>query len=208
MRTKWLNCGALFILAAIGLWARAEAKPWVEDFAAFASSSGAKQWIVGRADAPCLSEAESFQAASRDACGQLLARLRERLPRTDDVRNEGWLRRRLAQELSAGSLVADRSVSLVRRPYGEIWSEAILVDASGERLSKIERDYSMWLNKQQQAKRGTAASIAGLSLVILIIYSGLNAVTRGYFRGRLRAGAAMTMILSVMALYSLIRGPG
>ncbi|MDB5323393.1 MAG: hypothetical protein JWN40_5024 [Phycisphaerales bacterium] len=183
-------------------------KPWVEDFAAFASASGAKQWIVGRADAPCLSEAESFEAASRDACAQLLARMRQRLARSNDARNEEWLQRRLAQELAVGSIVTDRSVSRIRRPYGEIWSEAILVDASSNRLAKIERDYSTWLNQRQQAKRSAAVSIAGLSLVILGIYAGLNAVTKGYFRGRLRTGAAVMMIFGLLVAISSIRALG
>ena len=48
----------------------------------------------------------------------------------------------------------------------------------------------------------------GLSLVILLIYATLNAVTKGYFRGRLRAAAALTMILSLLAVISSIRGLG
>src|SRR5258706_14944067 len=78
----------------------ATTKPWVEDFAGFASSTGGKRWIVGRSTSPCLSENEAFDAASRDAGAQLSARLRPRLTSPNDVQSNAWLQRRLAPEFA------------------------------------------------------------------------------------------------------------
>jgi hypothetical protein len=186
----------------------ATTKPWVEDFAGFASSTSGKRWIVGRSTSPCLSENEAFEAASRDACAQLSARVRPRLTSPNDFQSDAWLQRRLAQELAAGHIIADRSVARVRRPYGELWSEAILVDASNDRLSGLAREHADWLSVRRHTRRSAVASIVGLSLAILLIYAALNAVTSGYFRGRLRAGAALMLAMCLLAVIYWIQSAG
>lgn len=183
-------------------------KLWVDDFPAFANTTGGKRWVVGRSAAVCLTEDEASQAASRDARVQLLARVRPQLPPPYTVETEAWLARRLDGELSAGRLVTDRFVSRVRRPYGELWSEAILVDASADRFSGLTREYSAWLRIRGATRRGAVASIVGLSLAILFVYAAVNAVTHGYFRGRLRAGAAVSLALGLLAVVYSIRGMG
>jgi hypothetical protein len=202
--------GCLLLMIATPLFAQSEAaKPWVDDFARFANSSRDKTWIVGHSTMPCLSEGEAFDAACRDGSAQILARLQPRLARAYGAESEAWLMRRLGQELSAGgALVADRFVSRVRRPYGDIWSEAILVDASNARLSNIASEHSVWLRNRQHARRSAAASIVGMSLAILLIYAVVNAVTKGYFRGYLRTTAAAAMTLCMIGMWYVIRGTG
>jgi hypothetical protein len=51
-------------------------------------------------------------------------------------------------------------------------------------------------------------SVAGLSITILLIYTAVNAATKGYFRGRLRAAAAVTLALALLAAVYAIRGVG
>jgi hypothetical protein len=186
----------------------ATSKPWVEDFAAFVNSSGGGRWIVGRSTSPCLSEDEAFRAASRDARDQLMARLGPQAPLPRDAEGDVWLQRRVAQELAAGRLVTDRYVSRVRRPYGELWSESILVDASGERLSALAREHATWLRNRYHTRRGALAGVAGLSLAILLVYAAVNAATKGYFRGRLRAGAVLSLALGLFAVIYTTRGTG
>src|SRR3954462_14437454 len=77
----------------------ATGKAWVDDFAAFASGPGGKRWVVGRSKSPCLSEAEAFESASRDACDQLYSRLQARLASSYGPGTETGTKRRLAQEL-------------------------------------------------------------------------------------------------------------
>jgi hypothetical protein len=117
--------------------------------------------------------------------------------------------RRLGQELSAGgSLVSDRFVSRVHRPYGDIWSEAILVDVSSARLAHIAGEHAVWLSGRQHARRSAVASVVGMSLAILLIYAVVNAATKGYFRGYLRTTAAAAMTLGVIGVWYVIRGTG
>ena len=182
----------------------AQGKPWVEDFPAFASTGDGARWIVGRSTLPCISEAEAFEAATRDAREQLVARLRPLLGQSYDGRSEMWLQRRLAQEL----VIVDRSVSRVHRPYGDIWSESLLVDAPRDRLSRLAREHAIWRNDRRETAWGAVVSVAGLSITILLIYTAVNAATKGYFRGRLRAAAAVTLALALLAAVYAIRGVG
>lgn len=213
------SCALLFVTAAPDASADAFArqtapsttpsKAWVDDFAAFASAARGKQWIVGRSTSPCLSEGEAFDAASRDARDQLLLRVRPRLSSPRDPDTDAWLRRRLTQELAAGNLVSDRQVGRVRRSYGDLWSEAILIDASDRRLNGLVREHELWLRSRHDTRRGAAASIVGLSLAILLVYAAVNAVTKGYFRGRLRAGAVLSFALGFTAVvYYATRATG
>jgi hypothetical protein len=183
-------------------------KLWVDDFAAFASAAGGKRWIVGRSLSPCVSEDEAFDAARGDACNQLFARMRPRLTRSSGAETDAWLRRRLEHEMARGDLIVDRHVWRVHRPYADIWSEAVLVDASNERLSKVTRDHAAWLESRFRAKRGAVGSVFGLSVTILLVYVVLNALTKGYFRGRLRAGAAAALVLVALGVLYAFKGAG
>jgi hypothetical protein len=201
--------GCLLLMTATSSLAQdASAKPWVEDFARFANATQDKAWIVAHSTTPCLSESEAFEAACRDGSAQLLSRLRPRLGRPYGAGSEAWLMGRLNQEICSGSLVADRFVSRVHRPYGDIWSEAILVDVSSARLGSIAREHAIWLSSRQHARRGAVASIAGMALAILLIYAAVNAVTKGYYRGYLRTTAAAAMALGVVGAWYVIRGTG
>ena len=175
-------------------------KLWVDDFAAFVSSSGGKRWVVGRSNVGCLSESEASDSAIRDARLQLLARVRSQRSVPTGSESEAWLKARLKAELATGRLVRDRSVSRIHKPYGELWSEAVLVDASGDRLSAVIRDHDTWQRGRRESTRNSAASIVGLSVVILLIYAVLNAITKGYFRGRLRAAAAVALGCGVLVV--------
>jgi hypothetical protein len=195
MRTNIRHAIVLCVLVGMASVTRAESKPWVDDFPTFASTRDGARWIVGRSAFPCPSEAEALEAASRDAREQLITRLRPLLGQPSDGASELWLQRRLARHL----VIVDRSVSRVHRPYGDVWTEAVLVDAPPDLLSRLTREYEDWRNDRHRTTRGAVASVFGLSIAILLIYTVLNAVTKGYFRGRLRAAAAMTLALGVLA---------
>ena len=53
--------------------------------------------------------------------------------------------------------------------------------------------------------RSTGFSLVGLSLAILAIYSVMNALTKGYFRARLRASAGLALALGTFFLIWLAR---
>jgi hypothetical protein len=183
--------------------------PWLADFPAFATANGSRHWILGRSSKPCLSENEALDQARDSAAHQLRGLLRTHLP-ISQMRgeSESWLRARVDRELSFGDWIVDRSVSKVHRPYSDIWSAAILVDASGDRLAPVRRDYESWRQARTVSLRQTAGSLVGLCLAILAVYVVINAATKGYFRGRLRFTAALALLLGTGWLIWLANAAG
>jgi hypothetical protein len=185
-------------------------KSWAEDFPAFATANGSHQWIVGRSAKPCLSEAEALDQARQAAASQLRKLLRATLPISGPLRGESetWIRTRVDRELSFNNWIVDRSVSKTHRPYADIWSAAVLVDASPDRLAPARRDYETWRHLRTETVTHTAGSLVGLCLAILAIYFVVNAATKGYFRGRLRCAAALALILGSGCLIWLANAAG
>ena len=184
-------------------------RPWAADFPAFANAAADRHWVVGRSSKPCLSESEAAEQARRDAGSQVRALLRPHLSsRWLDGDAEAWLKGRVDRELVLGRLIVERSLSKVHRPYADIWSGAVLVDASGDRLAPIVRDYQEWRQVRTHTLRRTGFSVLGFSAAILAIYAVMNALTKGYFRGRLRAGAGLVMGLGAGWLIWLARVAG
>jgi hypothetical protein len=168
-------------------------KLWMDDPSQFLSDAGASRWIIGRSRTPCLSESEADEKACRDAAQQLAGPLHAVMALRSVDRE--WLRQRLVADLTAGRFIRDRSVSRVHKPYGDIWSAAILVDASSAQQRSIAVEYSANLRDQRHALVRNIFSMAGMCAAILLIYFVLNAATKGYFRGRLRLGAALSLVV-------------
>ncbi len=178
------------------------AKPWLDDPAAYFSEHSDRQWVVGRSSIACLSAAEAFNSACRDASRQLASLSAGNAHRgPGDAVSRDRLSKRIAAELKAGRLIRDRYSARSKKPYGEVWSGAVLVDASDAALRRIAADDAAFERGQRVARVGRAAMVAGLCAAILLVYALLNAVTRGYFRGPLRFGTAVCMLGVVLILH-------
>ena len=177
---------------------------WVSDLPAFLRENPTREWIVGRSQTPAVSEADAFEQARNNAASQLRKLLRSTLtPSLYKSESDAWIRDRVGRDL--GSLIVERAATKTHRPYGDIWSAAILLDASPTRLFPIARDYDAWRHTRAVATRSTGFSLVGLSLAILAIYSVMNALTKGYFRARLRASAGLALALGTFLLIWLAR---
>jgi hypothetical protein len=191
-------------LAATAAPARpARDKPWLDDPAAFLSNTR-QRWIVGRSTGPCLSATEATQQACADASLQLVASLSGQMPMEAD---RSWLQRRLASDLSAGRLIEDRAVGVEHKPYGDLWSAAVLVDGSRAQLQRLAAEYSRSLGQQRVTRSRQLLSVAGLWMAILGMYALLNWLTKGYFRGRLRlTSAALLLLVGLIGAAAVARG--
>jgi len=106
---------------------------------------------------------------------------------------------RLVQERTE-SLILDRFVQPLKRPYGTVYRSALLVTADRITINRLHQDLQKAIADGQlvrEARRRelfwTAASALGLALVVFLLYALLNAGTKGYFAWPLR-------IVSVLAL--------
>jgi hypothetical protein len=184
----------------------APTQQWFTDLPTFVHANGARQWIVGHSSATCVTQQEAADQARRDAASQLRNVLRGTLPGAL-LRGEAdtWIKNRVSRDLALGNLIVDRAVRKVHRPYADIWTAAVLVDASPDRLAPIARDYDAWRTGRTATIASTGFSLVGLSLAILGIYAVMNALTKGYFRGRLLASAGLALGLGTMFLIWLAK---
>jgi hypothetical protein len=171
-------------------------KPWFDDFGSFVADHPGS-WVVGRSHQACLSEAEASAAARADAAGAVLAVAAARLHESPD---ENWLRRQLSADIARGTLQADALVEHFDRPYGTIWAESVLLDASPARLTPLLEGYVRVWRDQHRKVFVLRAAAAGLAAAAWLMYLFLNAVTRGYFSTRLRLGAAAVTVAAIVLI--------
>ena len=167
-------------LAACGTALAAESdasKLWASDLPAFLNDRPGN-WIVARSEKPALSAQEAESLARRDAAHAIAPLLRAQTTGPiDETRIEAALQR--------DHWIADRLIEKSARPYGTIWSAAILVDASPAKIDSLVHQL------EAQARRQHARQVAGAFAIMIItalvgsVYCLTNWLTRGFFRGRL-----------------------
>jgi hypothetical protein len=169
-------------------------KPWLDNFAGFVADHPGS-WVVGRSHDPCLSEAEAAQAARADATAEFFSLISSRL---HNSLNENALRRRLEADIAAGKLQADQLVERFDRPYGAVWAESVLLDASPKRLEPLIAGYERTFRDQQRRLHIWRAAAVGSAAVAWVLYLFLNSATRGYFTIRLRIAAALVTVAAIV----------
>ena len=173
-------------------------KPWVGDDVAFRNAHADRQWIVGRSDRPATSESDAMGSARADAARQLAAIVRSRVHGW--IGDPRWLQARVEADVEGGRLDADTFVERFDRPYGTVYSGAVLLDASADRIEPVVRAARAELAARHR-RAGMHAALAGTLLIFTWIgYALLNSVTRGYLTTRLRAiAAAVTIGILILA---------
>ena len=184
-------------------------KPWVDSFAEFASRDPKRRWFVGRSPSPHTSPSDAELGAIRDAARALLpeACIEAKSAKLVTYAQSGAhpeVRRQLEQiierELLDRQYVVDRFVQSFQRPYGRVWSAAVLVDASPENLETLGVALRQHHRAERQAWAHTALSVGGLLLLICLVYLFLNAATKGYYVWMLRVGAVAVVVVGIVAV--------
>jgi hypothetical protein len=180
---------------------RFDEKPWAEDLSAFAAADRARHWIVGQSDRPCATSNEAERAARADAARQLASLVQTRSARGRAV--VGPVAERAEAALAGGRFVADRLTRRFHRDYGDVWYDAVLVDASPGNL-QVLADEANGIDRARRASFiARAASGAAMVAVIFIIYVVVNSLTKGYFVWRLRAATVLMLVVALGALLLL-----
>jgi hypothetical protein len=179
----------------------APTKQWIADFAGFTAAHPG-QWIVGRCAKPCLSQAEALQSARIDAARAVYSIALERL---GSARSAGqWLAQRVLADVRAGELASDDLAERFDRPYGTIWTETVLLDASPAKLNPLVDRYRSELRAGSAKLKTIQFGAAGIALFAWFAYFLINLITRGYFTLRLQLIAGT---ITALALLVLLGGP-
>ncbi len=197
--------------------ARFVEKPWVEDLAAFrteAENTG-RSFLVACSPGLWGTRREAEEQALRAAAaglqldlGRRIQRHARRMPDPNWLRGEIESALRGAYSLADGrntvSLVADQFTQRFHRPYGEVWRAAVLIDKPPEVLEPLAVDLAHRLATQQNAWVRTTLSIAGLVILILVLYLLLNAATRGYYVWGLRGAVVVLVVVGVLFVLAVV----
>ena len=152
-------------------------KPWVEQQDQFFSAYPARRFAVGSSTTLC----ESVQAARRSAMQSL-----------QDIKlSTLWNGRKLNVVIN-DSLIIDRFLQKLERPYGTVWREAILVDLNGRKAESLIARTIDQVRTHTQSERESRSSTRFNIFVLIAVFAVtamagtvLNWITEGYFRGKI-----------------------
>jgi hypothetical protein len=176
-------------------------KPWVEDLSGFSNTKSDSRFIIARSMDSCMTEAEANRQAVEEACkhiNKMLSNLSQRLPKipatyTHPVNSD---------DIFEGDFIVDRFVQSFEGAAGKIWRQALLIDASTEKLAKLARRKAAVMRKTKRTWARISVSVFGLMILITAVYTFLNAATKGYYVWSLRI-AGMVLFLVVIIFFLL-----
>jgi len=177
-------------------------KPWVEDFAAFTSTRPQQHFIVTRSNGTCTSESEAQQQALNDARARL----------TDALgRSTGWKLGKLPQpeiagtDVLQGGFIVDRFAQSFEGSAGRIWRQALLIDASGSKLTQLAGQKARELHETKMSWARMGFSVIGVLVLIGVIYFFLNMATMGYYEWSLRIAGVVLAIVAIISILMIVQ---
>ena len=180
--------------------ARFVEKPWVEDFSGFLNNKPNDRFIIARSSESCLTESEANHQAMENACVQVAQMLERNSDRLSAV-PATLLSQVNPNDILEGSFVVDRFVQSFEGTAGKIWRQALLIDASVEKLTQLAHRKAYMVRARKMSLARTVSSVVGLLLLIIVVYIFLNAATKGYYVWSLRiAGFVLALIVIFLLL--------
>jgi hypothetical protein len=188
-------------VAASTLSSRFVDKAWVSNFSRYAAEHPGR-WLVANSDPdrPAGTPSEAAQEARVNAARDLVPLVVARLGRCD----EGEVHRIVERHLMGDRLVHDRFPQKYERPYGKLYREAVLVDASDHTLDRLTTDVRGSIHAERQSRAKGFAGAGAVLLVTYALYRFANAFTRGYFTWSLRTAAAVVAAGAVTLIVAVI----
>jgi len=180
--------------------AQYDEKPWLTDLDGYKAARPGR-WVIGQADAPSATAAEASKQAVAYAVAEIMPLIAHEAGPGPDM---AFAAQRVSAALASGRFVADRFACRFERPYGNVYHEAILVDASPANVRAIAAEATALRKQTVRSTLGTVGSIGGLVASIGLIYLVTNWLTKGYFEGRLRVLAFVALVVGVVLVFAVL----
>ena len=176
-------------------------KPWVEDFSSFSNAKSDSHFIIARSTDSCVTEAEANQQAFENACKYLTAMLDKASRRSSKI-PISYTHPVNSADILEGDFIIDRFVQGFEGTAGRIWRQALLIDVSTEKLTKLARKKAAMIRATKKTWTRLSFSVFGLIILITVVYVFLNAATKGYYVWSLRI--AGTILFLVVIFFFLL----
>lgn len=181
-------------------------KPWAADWSVFVNSTHGDK-ILARSTSPCTSAAEAEARAKQSAVNGLLPIVRERITHAYAGRrmlSDNVLAEVIQANLAARGMIADRFVQRFARPYGDVYYEALLIDASPRNVDSIVAGATHLAERRVQRAVGIVLAFLLLLAITTVLYVLINWLTKGYFVWRLRLTAMTMLVICAITALALI----
>jgi len=108
-------------------------------------------------------------------------------------------------DVQNGGFVADRFVQSLQTSAGKVWRQALLVDVSGPKLSRLAAAKVAESRQICESWARMGLSVVGVLVLIGVIYFFLNMATRGYYEWSLRIAGVILAVVAVVAILMIVR---
>jgi len=176
-------------------------KPWLEDFATFASTRPQRAFIIARSLGTCTSESEANQQALDDA----RARLTEAIGNRPERKLGPSAPPITATDVLQGGFIVDRFAQSLEGSAAKIWRQALLIDVSGPKLAQLSKVKVVEYRQVRESYARMALSAVGVIVLIGVIYFFLNMATRGYYEWSLRIAGVVLAIVAVISILMVVQ---
>lgn len=175
-------------------------KPWVEDFSSFSNTKSDGRLIIARSADSCVTEAEANRQAVENACKHITTMLDKASRRLSKI-PISYTHPVNSADIFEGDFILDRFVQSFEGTAGRIWRQALLIDASTEKLTKLARRKAAMVRATKKTWARLSISVFGLIILITVVYVFLNAATKGYYVWSLRiAGIVLFLVVIIFFL--------
>ncbi len=175
-------------------------KPWVEDFSGFLNTKPSSRFMIAKSTESCMTEAEANHQAVQNACTQVAHMIGQTLPRRSGV-PVSFVKPVDSTDILEGNFILDRFVQSLNGSAGKIWRQALLVDVSTEKLKNLAQRKAIIAQARKTGFTRMFFSIVGLIVLITVVYTFLNAATKGYYVWSLRiAGIIFALVVIILLL--------
>jgi hypothetical protein len=183
--------------------AKLDEKPWLYNPP---ERSPHAEYAVVVSEQPEASAAQALQSVRRQATLTLYPRVQaELMAMTEGGRvSDATLKQHVRAAAQSNRGVVDECVVRVDRPYGPVWYAAQLRELAPHVLQPVAAGAVGATQEHRQTFAGMIAGLGGMVLVLGVLYLALNALTRGYFRGRLRAATVVVALVAGAAVLVLM----
>ncbi len=153
--------------------------------------------IVARSSSSCTDETEA-----RDQAMGRAVEMTENLLKQANTEYGVWDQEIeiTPQDLQANHLVADQFSQSLRTSTARVWRHAVLLNLDPPRMQSLLAKKTTQIRRTHKTWANDLMSLAGLALVVFILYIFLNAATKGYYVWSLRVIALVAIVGIVVVL--------
>ena len=172
-------------------------KDWLKTLSAL-RSAGHTSVAVARSSSSCTDETE----AQRQAMWQAASMVEDLLEQAnEDYTVLDQEIKITPQDLQTHRLVVDQFSQSLRTSTARVWRHAVLLNLPPAVLQNLLQQKTRQIQRMHRTWAKDLLSLAGLALVVFILYIFLNAATKGYYAWSLRVIALVTIVGIVVVLF-------